>query len=118
MVKIFRGSDSRLYYKKAVLRGLKNFTEKNLCMSLFLNKVAGLHPEFFSKKNASVHVFSCKLCQRTFLAKHVRVTASAKYAFAFHVNLSHKMLPLILFFPFYFKYFPSKYFSFLKVLNN
>ena len=84
-------------------------------MSPFLNKVAGLHPEFFLKKKGSAHVFSFKLCQifwSTFLAKHVRVTASAKYPFAFHVNLSHKMLPLILFFPFCFKNFQSKHFSF------
>ena len=64
IVKVFnciRGSDSRVYYKKIVLNKFKNFTEKNLCMSLFLNKVTGLHPEFFFKKKA--HVFSCKLCQ-------------------------------------------------------
>ena len=48
-------------YKKAVLKSFKIFTEKNLCMSLFLNKVAGLQPETFLKK-APVHVFSSKLC--------------------------------------------------------
>ena len=53
IVKVFnclRGSDSRVYYKKVVLNKFKNFTEKNLCMSLFLNKVTGLHPEFFLKE--------------------------------------------------------------------
>ena len=29
----------------AVLKSIKNFTEKNLCMGLFLKKVAGLHPK-------------------------------------------------------------------------
>ena len=52
------------------------------------------------------------------ILKHVRVTPSAKYPFVCHVNLSHKMLPLTLFFPFYFKYFQHKHFSFLKVLDN
>ena len=47
--------------KEAVLKSFKNFTEKNLCMSFFLNKVAGLQSETFLKK-APVHVFSCKLC--------------------------------------------------------
>ena len=36
--------------RKAVLKSFKNFTEKHLSMSLFLNKVAGLHPEFLFKK--------------------------------------------------------------------
>ena len=36
-----------MYYQKAVLKKFQNFTEKNLQMSLFLNKVAGLHYETF-----------------------------------------------------------------------
>ena len=32
---------------EAVLKKFKNFTEKNICMSLFLNKVAGLQTETF-----------------------------------------------------------------------
>ena len=44
-----RGSDSQVYYKKAVLKSSKNFTEKNLSMSFVLNKVAGLWPETFFK---------------------------------------------------------------------
>ena len=34
---MIRGSDSKVYYKKAVLKGSKDFTDKNQCMSLFLN---------------------------------------------------------------------------------
>ena len=91
-------------------------------MSLFLKEVAGLHHEtFFLKKKGS--------CTRVFLyawsnilehlsCKYVRVTASAKYPLVFLVNLSKKMLPLTLFFAFYFKYFQSKHFSFLKALDN
>ena len=44
------GSDSPVYYKKAVVKGSKNFTEENLCVSLFLNKVVGLRPETFFRK--------------------------------------------------------------------
>ena len=76
--------------------------------------------ELFLKK-VSVHVFSCKFCQifqSTLLEKHVRLTPSAKYPFVCHINLSHKMLPLTLFFLFYFKYFQSDHFSFLNVPDN
>ena len=46
------------------MKNFKNFTEKSLYMSLFLNKVAGLQPETFFKKKAPVEqVFSCKICQ-------------------------------------------------------
>ena len=93
-------------------------------MSLFLNEATGIHPEFFFKKKGSVHVFSCQVHVPNIL-EHLSCktrpgdwTASAKYPFVFHVNLSHKMLPLILFFPFYFKYFQSKPFSSLKILKN
>ena len=80
-------------------------------MSLFSNKIAGLQRRTFLKK-PPVHIFSCKFCQifqSTFLAK---------YPFVCHVNLSNKMLPLTLFFPFYFKYFYSKHFSFLKIASR
>ena len=54
-----RGSDSQVkiksssvkkFYKKAVLKSSKNFTEKDLCVNLFLNKVAALQPETFFRK--------------------------------------------------------------------
>ena len=45
-----------LYYKKAALKSFKNVTEKNLCISLFSNKVARLQPETFFEKG-------CKFCQ-------------------------------------------------------
>ena len=47
---MIRGSDSQVYYKKATLKSSKNFTEKNLCMSLFSYKVAGLRSEAFFRK--------------------------------------------------------------------
>ena len=43
---LIRGSDSQVYYKKAVLKSFKNFTKKKtLYMSLFWNKVGDLQPE-------------------------------------------------------------------------
>ena len=60
---MIRGSDSQVYYKKAVLKSSKNLTEENVCMSLFLNKVAGLWHDTIFQKKASVKVFSCKFCQ-------------------------------------------------------
>ena len=54
---MIRGSDSQVYYKVAVLKSSKNFTEKNLCISLFLNKVPGLWPETFFRKGSSKGVF-------------------------------------------------------------
>ena len=67
MAKVYKyslKSEAAMYYKEAVLKKFKNFTEKNICKSLFLDKVAGLHTEtFFLKKKAPVHVFSCKPCQ-------------------------------------------------------
>ena len=72
-------------------------------------------------KKGSCQVFSYKICKifsSTFFAKHVRVIASVKYPLVCHVNLSHQMLPLNLFFAFYFNYCQSKHFSFLNVLGN
>ena len=106
-----------LCYKKAVL---KMSQKKTFGWASFQIKLRAYSLELLLKK-ASVHVFSSTFYQifySAFLAKHVRVTPSAKYPFVCHVNLSHKMLPLTLFFPFYFKYFQHKHFSFLKVLDN
>ena len=47
---MIRDSDSQVYYKKAVLKCSKIFTKENLCMTLFLNKVAGLRPETLFRK--------------------------------------------------------------------
>ena len=47
---MIRSSDSKVYYKKAVLKSSKHLTGKNLCMSLFLNNVADLWLETFFRK--------------------------------------------------------------------
>ena len=46
---------SRLYYKKTVLK--KNVAEKNFCMNLFPNKVAGLPSGTFFEKGSCTLVF-------------------------------------------------------------
>ena len=46
----FRSSHWRCSVKKGVLRNFAKFTEKHLCESLFLNKVAGLRPATLLKK--------------------------------------------------------------------
>ena len=47
---MIRSSESQVYYKKAVLKSFKNFTDKNLCKSLFLNKVADVRPGILFRK--------------------------------------------------------------------
>ena len=71
-------------------------------MSLFLNKVAGLHPKTFLKKGSYTRVFLSALPNiLEYLSCKTRLSgSSAKYPLAFHVNLSYKMLPLTLFFIF------------------
>ena len=44
-----RSSRPEVFCKKGVLRNFAKFTGKHLCQSLFLNKVAGLRPEIFTK---------------------------------------------------------------------
>ena len=53
----FRSSCPGVFCKKGALKNLANFTGKNLCQSLFFNKVAGV---------TSAALFKKKLCQRCF----------------------------------------------------
>ena len=71
MVKVYKyslKSEAAMYYKEAVLKKFKNFTEKNTCKSLFLDKVAGLHTETFFKKKRLLYT-----CFPVSLAKYFRV---------------------------------------------
>ena len=111
----------RCTIKKQFWRVLNILQKKTLCMGLFWNKVAGLQPQTSFIKRLLYRCFPIKFAKYSrapFFAKHVRVTASVKYPFVCHVNLSHQMLPLNLFFAFYFNYCQSKHFSFLNVLGN
>ena len=62
---------------KIVIRNFAKFTEKNLCQSLFLNKVAGLSN--FIKKETLAQVFSCQFSgtfKNTHFREHLRTTVS------------------------------------------
>ena len=55
-----RSSRSQMFYKKVVLKNVEKLTRKQLCRSLFLNRVAGLQPESLWKK---------RFCQKCFLVR-------------------------------------------------
>ena len=59
--KTSRSSRPEVFCNKDVLRNFAKSTEKHLCQSLFLNKVASLREACnFIKKVALAQVFSCK----------------------------------------------------------
>ena len=69
---MYRSSHQRCSMKKGVLRDFTKFTGKDLCQSLFFNKVAGL---------TLALVFSCEFCEiskNTFFTEHLWTTASNK----------------------------------------
>ena len=100
--------------KKLFWRVLKISQKKNLCMSLLLNKFAGLYPDFFFflKKRFLLTCFPVSFAKyfRALFLQNTSGWLLLQNILVFHVNFSHKMLAL-LFFPFYFKYFQSKHFS-------
>ena len=56
-----RSSRPEVFCKKGVFRNFTKFTGKQLCQSLFCNKVAGLRQKTdFIKKQTPVQVFSCE----------------------------------------------------------
>ena len=52
-----RSSRSEILFKTGVLKNYAIFTEKYLCWSLFLNKVAGLRPAILLKKRLQHRCF-------------------------------------------------------------
>ena len=50
------------FCKKGVLQNFAKFTGKQLCQSIFLNKVAGLAWNFVKKENLA-QVFPCEFCE-------------------------------------------------------
>ena len=76
----YRSSQRRCPVRKGVLRNFAKFTGKQLCQSLFLNKVAGLRPATLLK-NTLAQVFSCEYCEiykTTFFHRTPLVAASAQ----------------------------------------
>ena len=55
---IIQKQPSEVFCEKYVLRNFAKFIEKQLCQSIFFNKVAGLR-----KKETMAQVFSCKFCK-------------------------------------------------------
>ena len=54
---MYRSSHLEVFCKIGVLRHFIKFTTKNLCWSVFFNKVASLHPVALLKKNIPAQVF-------------------------------------------------------------
>ena len=52
-----RNSDPEVFCEKGVLRNFAKFTGKQLCQSLFLNKVAGMRYATLLKKGSGTGVF-------------------------------------------------------------
>ena len=76
-----RSSHRRCFVKKGVLKNISKFTRKQLCWSLFFNKVAGLQACNFAKKRL---VFSCKICENfeiTYFKEHLRTAAFGQIEF-------------------------------------
>ena len=68
-----------VFYKKGVVRNFTKFIGKHLCLSLFFNKVAGLRPATFIKKETMAQVFSyefCEISKNTFFHRTPLVAAS------------------------------------------
>ena len=66
--------------KIVVLKNFAKLTGKHLYQGLFFNKVVGLRPANFIKKETLAQLFSCDFCEifkSTFLTVHIWTTASA-----------------------------------------
>ena len=75
ILSIYRGSRQEVFCRKGALRIFAKFTEKNLCQSLFLNKVADLRPATLLNKRLWHKCFPVNFANflRTFvLLKHLR----------------------------------------------
>ena len=70
----FRSSRSEVFCKNGVLKNFAKFTEKQLCQSVFFNKVAGLRPATFLKKRFWHRCFPMifgKFLRTIFLTEHL-----------------------------------------------
>ena len=78
-LRLFRSSHRRCSVKIGVLRNFTKFTGKDLCQSLFFNKVAGLRPATLLKKRLWQRCFFrefCEISKNTFSTEHLQRTAS------------------------------------------
>ena len=105
--------------KKAALKSFKNFTGKTLCMSLFLNKVAGLRPEVFFKKRLLYTCFPVSFA-KYFRAPFLQSTSGwllLQNILLFFTLTSATKYYQWSCFPFLLQVFSEQHLSFLKVLN-
>ena len=68
-----RSSYPEVFCKKSVLRNFAKFTGKQLCKSLFFNKIVGLRHNFI-KKETLAQVFSyefCEISKNTVFTEHL-----------------------------------------------
>ena len=81
LLRRFRSSHGRGSVKKGALRNFAKLTGKDLCQSLFFNKVAGLWPVTLLKKETLVQAFLCEFCE---ISKNTsrRLLLSTEYASA------------------------------------
>ena len=110
----------RCSVKKQFWRVLNISQKKLLYMSLFWNKVAGLQPQTSFKKRLLYGCFPVKFAKYyrpLFFEKHPG-DCFCKISFCLSRQSQHQMLPLNLFFEFYFNYFQIKHFSFLNAADN
>ena len=70
-----RGSRPEVFCKKGVLRNFAKFTGKELCRSLFFNKVAGLTPATLLRKRLWHRCFPvnfARFLRTSFLTEHLQ----------------------------------------------
>ena len=85
----YRSSHPEVFCKKSVLKNFAKFTGKQLCQSLFFNKVAGQACNFV-KKETLVQVFSCEFCEifrNTFFYRTPLAVASGNTNLTSHASL-------------------------------
>ena len=63
LLRRFRSSHRRCSVKKGALKNFPKLTGKDLCQSLFFNKVAGLWPVTLLRKETLAQAFLCEFCE-------------------------------------------------------
>ena len=69
---LYRSSRAEVFSKKGVPKNYAKFTGKNLCQSLFFNKVSGLRPATLLKKRLWQWCFPMKFCEFSKNTEHLR----------------------------------------------
>ena len=85
-----RSSRQRCSIQTVVLRNSAKFTRKQLCLSLFLNKVAGLRPATLLKKRLWLGDFPVNFTK--FLRRHLLATVFEEFLYYLLCNMRLQML--------------------------